>query len=127
MAQEEGKDQNHGRSGGLLGSGSSSSSPKEERDYQRFVLASLCANILLPLPRQQRWKTLSSPSLRFNSFVLQRCVQMLRSLRCSHYTPRAKVTPPLAPCLEIIVGWRPADTFSINEEQRHTEDFTRTK
>ncbi|KAI9519038.1 hypothetical protein NQZ68_032091 [Dissostichus eleginoides] len=35
MAQEEGKDQNHGRSGGLLGSGSSSSSPKEERDYQR--------------------------------------------------------------------------------------------
>ncbi|KAK5920422.1 hypothetical protein CgunFtcFv8_024234 [Champsocephalus gunnari] len=35
MAPEEGKDQNHGRSGGLLGSGSSSSSPKEERDYQR--------------------------------------------------------------------------------------------
>ncbi|XP_063744286.1 DNA-binding protein SATB2 isoform X3 [Eleginops maclovinus] len=35
MAQEEGKDKSHGRPGGPLGPGSSSSSPREQMDYQR--------------------------------------------------------------------------------------------
>uniref|UniRef100_G3P2W1 DNA-binding protein SATB n=1 Tax=Gasterosteus aculeatus aculeatus TaxID=481459 RepID=G3P2W1_GASAC len=35
VAQEEGKDKGHGRPGGPLGPGSSSSSPREQADYQR--------------------------------------------------------------------------------------------
>lgn len=34
-AHEEGKDKGHGRSGGNMASGSSSSSPREQADYQR--------------------------------------------------------------------------------------------
>lgn len=34
-AQEEGKDKGHGRPGGSLAPGSSSSSPREQADYQR--------------------------------------------------------------------------------------------
>ena len=35
MAQEESKDKGHGRPGGPLATGSSSSSPREQADYQR--------------------------------------------------------------------------------------------
>ncbi len=35
IAQEEGRDKGHGRSGGPLAPGSSSSSPREQADYQR--------------------------------------------------------------------------------------------